>query len=1119
MSNYYKKNHKHLNVTYSYAGTLITGTSTTAKVFKKSKLPEVKKNDTYLNTATGHVYQCTVKGKVSEAKWKYVRTVLVSIPNSGPGAPGISRGEVDGNGNVTFTASWGIDGNYTNAQNGGRAESTCVKWGFAGDAWVVAGQTSHAAAISRGSYYPHTGTRLQSVGVTVTPSNVIGRNDGLAVSGGYSFAVPPRPTMDGWKFDAETGIVSTKVSFGGGGSNERRFSSWRIEVTDVQADKTWVSSRNDACYDGAANVSYNVTNYQSLNSDQYVRVRLIAVSKGFAGDSATLDTSYYVSFPKPVSIKGVSVSSKDSGGKCTASVKVTQSTAFPVDRIKLQKLVNVSYETASAIPGDASWTDAGAVDDGNCTALSCGVSDLMPDKGKRTWLRVKAWHAAETLCSYSELVQVSDFYEALPSAVDNVCTVASATAIDGESIDVLVAWDLKSTEGDDDTTSVELAWSQDPDAWRSVDGPDDYEIDWTDETTASSVSSVWNKSALVKVTGLDEGSKYYFRARCVTEAEGTKSYGAWCNMASETTTAAPPAVVLATPSTSVPTGSGIPFSWVLSAAGVQAAWELFKRDYELTADETVDTRKTYYALVDGVYTKVNSPQVSGLSGYYEQIDTILAHAENQAGSCALGWERVSANLEDGAIECRVRCSTGSAWVESLPVTVNVADPPQLAVSASTLTAQPLSATLECDVMPESVAYTLTAPDGSTVASGMERPAFSSVPWAESVRGIQVAALADALEDELAEISTLADAQADAESCLSDLQDALDALSALDEGDSGYDDAVEAVNDATDALVAANALLARFDELEALQDEAENGPVMYQAQLSMASGLPFDDGKDYMLSATATSALGLASEAATATVHVNWAHKAPMPSDSIEVDADSIETDDNRMHRRATVTLAAPSGAAAGDVYDVYRKTHDGLTLVSPEAGFALDHVFTDEYATFGDAGDYAYRIACRTVDGDSQYADFDYVLDGECLRFDFGGNYVELPYSIVLKDAYKKDSETVTHMNGETEAYFNEGVTRKASLSSDIVRIEDADVAAAVRALAQYAGPVFVRTPDGSAYEADVQVNSMDVGYGVIAASFDASQVAASGEYGITSAMPDEYIVPDATTTTTTGEE
>ena len=53
-------------------GTAITGTSTTAGIFRDTGIADALVNDMYLNTSTGNVYRCTVGGAASVAKWVFV---------------------------------------------------------------------------------------------------------------------------------------------------------------------------------------------------------------------------------------------------------------------------------------------------------------------------------------------------------------------------------------------------------------------------------------------------------------------------------------------------------------------------------------------------------------------------------------------------------------------------------------------------------------------------------------------------------------------------------------------------------------------------------------------------------------------------------------------------------------------------------------------------------------------------------------------------------------------------------------------------------------------------------------------------------------------------------------
>lgn len=65
-----------------YVGTGITGTSTTATVFSGSGVTNAGVGDMYLNKTTGNVYQCTLGGNASVAKWVYVMNIVGTMDNA-----------------------------------------------------------------------------------------------------------------------------------------------------------------------------------------------------------------------------------------------------------------------------------------------------------------------------------------------------------------------------------------------------------------------------------------------------------------------------------------------------------------------------------------------------------------------------------------------------------------------------------------------------------------------------------------------------------------------------------------------------------------------------------------------------------------------------------------------------------------------------------------------------------------------------------------------------------------------------------------------------------------------------------------------------------------------------
>lgn len=266
-------------------------------------------------------------------------------------------------------------------------------------------------------------------------------------------------------------------------------------------------------------------------------------------------------------------------------------------------------------------------------------------------------------------------------------------------------------------------------------------------------------------------------------------------------------------------------------------------------------------------------------------------------------------------------------------------------------------------------------------------------------------------------------------------------------------------------------------------------------VELPANLDLWDTDNYTLGVVATDVTsGLNSEAVYAETKIAWAHQAPTPSPEIEIEGTVEVSEDGSITRRADIQLAAPTGAAETDVYDIYRLGLDDPELVV--SGLSLTDSVVDMYAPFG--GERYYRIVLRTFDGDRAWSDFAYTLDGEVLRIDSGAGYAELPYNLVIQDAYEKDFEAKAHIDGGVDGYWNSAVTRTSGLSADIPKEIDVTTMQALRTIAGYAGPCFVRTPDGDAYQANVNLSGIDSKSSVLATvSIDTHKVDLTDEFGI----------------------
>ena len=94
-----------------YAGTAITGTSTTPTIFSGSGITDAIAGDHYLNSSTQNVYICTLGGNASTALWKYEQNIKGSQGIPGEGMYIHTKYSDDGG--QTFTGNSGEDpGNY-----------------------------------------------------------------------------------------------------------------------------------------------------------------------------------------------------------------------------------------------------------------------------------------------------------------------------------------------------------------------------------------------------------------------------------------------------------------------------------------------------------------------------------------------------------------------------------------------------------------------------------------------------------------------------------------------------------------------------------------------------------------------------------------------------------------------------------------------------------------------------------------------------------------------------------------------------------------------------------------------------------------------------------------------
>lgn len=265
----------------------------------------------------------------------------------------------------------------------------------------------------------------------------------------------------------------------------------------------------------------------------------------------------------------------------------------------------------------------------------------------------------------------------------------------------------------------------------------------------------------------------------------------------------------------------------------------------------------------------------------------------------------------------------------------------------------------------------------------------------------------------------------------------------------------------------------------------------QAKVVTVSSGSFIDGCVYDIEAQSVmEATGTASDKAKCSFRINWAHKAKAPIATVTPDKENLS---------AQIKVMAPSGALSTDVYDVYRVTPDRVYLIA--SSLKSGTTIIDYYAPFASRGmdvKPTYRVATRTKEGHEAWEDFEYDLDFDGIRLDWNGRHVHLPYNIGISGDISKDFDARSHFGDKLpDGYWNEGITRRASLSTDLIKLESAEERRMVADMANFSGPVFVRLGNGSAYEANVELTNMGESYdsGVLAVSLDAIEVELTDDY------------------------
>ena len=655
-----------------------------------------------------------------------------------------------------------------------------------------------------------------------------------------------------------------------------------------------------------------------------------------------------------------------------------------------------------------SWESVeGATENGSISALYDSVGLAQPVPGEYLYYRVVATHDNFTRTS-APFKATKLYTKAATAASQNVGLVSTSPGDDGTSIYAVFGWSGNTPTGS--TGGIEVSWATDETAWESNQGPDTYEVTWEDATAQS---NNWAHTAGVYIRGLQQGTGYYIRGRRFLDTAGVRTYSdysAFSTGEGSTDTMVMPVTRPASVSLQGP-------SFVARGEAIPIYWT-FEGDSTQTEYHVFSTANEKAPLVEG-YDALGAVSIPATA--YGDADAITLYVMVGAGGALTrSNEELTVSITSNP-SCEVYVSP--------TITANSGNN----LAGFTVYSDSSQSRLTCVCRADGIgAWGPLGDDrqfaGDSVWSASVTPAWAVVDWSTT-------ALYAQLVSERAAAATAHDA-------------AVAALSGLTPTDAGYGEAV---------VAEANTLAALNDLDTAIAAHSGN---IYAASVYLGAGVPLADTAGYSIEVQAADQqTGLLSGIATAHFNVDWAHQAPTPSPDIEVST-------KRSARSVTIRLAAPENAVQTDVYDVYRGSVGGYELIASSK--ALTDTIIDRYAAFGEQ---SYRIATRTADGDTAWADYGYEMEVEATRFDWPSGYVELNKSLNFDDAWQKDFSERKHKDGSIGGAFNLAVSRSGTYTAKVIKELEPDVVASLLDLAEYPGTVFCRRSDGHAFECNADVS------------------------------------------------
>ena len=659
----------------------------------------------------------------------------------------------------------------------------------------------------------------------------------------------------------------------------------------------------------------------------------------------------------------------------------------------------VYLEKASAT-GIENYIKIGTIANGTSSATISSSIDLTGETGYSIHVRNVTADGISMTSGY-------DSYQTTMPTAPTLNSVDQTTT----SGKVYLSW----TNNWSDATGTIIAWTQDPDNWMSNDEPETYEI--------SEIASHWF------ITGLETGTKWYFRIRSVKEENDSVTYSPWSADMSIDLAEAPAVPVLYLSDQTI-TEDGM----------VTAYWSYVSTD---------GTAQISASIVEATFS-------GGVWSFGDPIEATTTAQHIDIYAADKGWE----NGDVIYLALQTRSGSGGQSEYSTPVQLVIAAKPEVAITATSLQATDTvreffrgdgsTTAFECD-------YNLSAAPTATVdgtAATVSNYSGATVTLASApADGAEVVINYTTADHDVLAVMPLTATVTTGNAQALEVKVERAAAYPMDrpDGKTTYGAVGETVYVDTIPAEASNSISIDLED--------------------MLQGGRLDDGAWYRLVVTASDNYGQ-SASANILFMVHWTHQAWEPTAHFRMDFERYA---------AEILPIASANYAAGDTCDIYRLGFDAPELIYSGAQFGEKYV--DPYPAFGPES--GYNVVTVTGNGDyitenDEFAQYNTLeeggypqLDPGTIVIDFNQQRIELPYNIELQNAWQKDFQRTAYLGGHVTGDHNKAVLRDLNASTVLVRGDDAAVAMQMRALARYAGLCHIRTPEGSSFTADIQVSEV----------------------------------------------